>query len=185
MSIQNSFLKKLFGSFTNVTPPSLPTTSFFDVAINRILAHEGGYIWHRDDPGGETNWGISKRSFPDLDIKHLTRDQAITIYREKYWVQIQGDMLPRSLAFQVLDLAINSGVKRAISMLQRAAGVPDDGVMGPLTMSAIRSFSDSDISQLLIAERLEFYTELMTFPTFGRGWVRRMAKNIKYNVTDT
>ena len=180
------FFKNFFDGLKNVQAPTVtPRISFFDTAINRILAHEGGYVNHPSDPGGETNWGISKRSFPDLDIRHLTREQAITIYREKYWVQVQGDMLPRSLAFQVLDLAINSGVSRAGSMLQRAAGVPEDGVMGPLTMSAIRSFSDSDISQLLIAERLEFYTNLATFPTFGRGWVRRMAKNIKYNVTDT
>lgn len=160
-------------------------TSFFDAAINRILAHEGGYVNHPKDPGGETNWGISKRSYPNLDIKHLTRDQAIAIYKRDYWDRIQGDVLPHSLAFQVLDFAINSGVGTAIRKLQSAAGVPEDGVLGPLTLSAIKSFSDADLSQLLIAERLEFYTSLSTFPSFGRGWTRRLAKNIRYNVTDT
>ena len=87
----------------------MPTESF-DRAINRILAHEGGYVNDRFDPGGETRYGISKRAYPSVDIKNLTRDGAKALYHRDYWQAIQGDELHPAIAFQVMDAAVNHGV---------------------------------------------------------------------------
>jgi len=158
--------------------------STFDDLIGRVLANEGGYVWNKDDPGGETNFGISKRSYPDLDIKALTRDGAIAIYRTDFWDRVSGDELPRCFAFQALDAAVNHGIENAVRWMQRAAGVADDGEIGPVTLAAIGRVNPADLVLLFHAERLEFYAMLRKFDTFGRGWIRRDAKNLRWAAQD-
>ena len=106
----------------------------FDEAFDILIGHEGGYVNHPNDPGGETRFGISKRAYPLLDIKVLTLDQAKAIYRRDYWIPAGCDRVPEALRFDVLDMAVNSGVKVAIQTLQRALGVRDDGLIGPAKM---------------------------------------------------
>lgn len=161
-----------------------PLMSQFDKLIDRVLAHEGGYVWDRNDPGQETHWGISKRAHPNLDIKRLTREQAVEIYRTDYWNRIQGDKLPAGLAFQVLDAAVNHGVGNAVRWMQRAAGVTDDGIIGPVTLAALQKAHVADVVLLFNAERLDFYASLTTFERFGRGWTRRVAANLRYAEKD-
>lgn len=156
----------------------------FTKIIDRVLDHEGGYVFHADDPGGETKFGISKRAYPNLDIKNLTREQAIEIYRQDYWNRINGDKLPEEIAYQVLDAAVNHGIGNAIRMLQRAVNVADDGYWGPRSERALASKHPADVVLLYIAERLEFYTKLSTFSTFGKGWVRRIAANLRHAALD-
>lgn len=157
----------------------------FDIAIDRVLGHEGGYNNIAADPGGETNWGISKRSYPNEDIRRLTRDRAVSIYKRDFWDKVNGDQLPTGVAFQALDFAVNSGIGTAIRALQRAANVAEDGNVGPVTIAAINRMQPSDLTQRYIAERLEFYTKLSGWPTFGKGWIRRMAGNLRFGATDT
>ncbi|MBB5885456.1 hypothetical protein DYQ93_11495 [Xanthomonas sp. LMG 8992] len=158
--------------------------SQFDSLIARVLTHEGGYVNDPKDPGGETQWGISKRSYPGVDIRALTRAQAIEIYRRDFWQRLQGDKLPGVIAFQVLDAAVNHGVGNAIRWLQRAAGVADDGVIGPRTLAAVAAAPAADLALLFNAARLEFYAQLGTFDRFGRGWTRRVAENLRYAAQD-
>lgn len=157
----------------------------FDIYIERILGHEGGYVNNPNDPGGETKWGISKRSYPHLNIRELTRDDAIAIYRRDFWQRVKGEDLPPALAYQALDAAINSGIGNAVRFLQRALGVADDGIVGPITLARLRSANEWDVTALFIAERLEFMTRLNTWPSFGKGWARRIAQNIRYAAEDT
>lgn len=152
--------------------------------INRVLQHEGGYVNDPRDPGGETNWGISKRAFPKVNIRTLTRNGAIAIYHTHYWQRVRGDELPPDVAFQVLDAAVNHGVPRAITWLQRAVGVADDGIFGPLTLAAVISADKRDIALNFNAERLDFYTKLSTWPTYGRGWTRRIVQNLRFAAMD-
>jgi lysozyme family protein len=159
-------------------------TDIFYTFINRVLSHEGGYVNHPNDPGGETNWGISKRSYPALNIRKLLRDDAIEIYRRDFWKRVRGDDLPQQFAFQALDSAVNHGIGNTVRWMQRAAGVADDGVFGPITLAAINSTDEDDLVLLFNAERLEFYTKLSTFRTFGAGWVRRVAENLRLAATD-
>lgn len=156
----------------------------FDLAFDRLIAHEGGYVNDPQDPGGETQWGISKRSYPQLDIKRLTRDDAKAIYRRDFWDRIQGDALHDGVAFQVFDTAVNSGIETAVRMLQRALGVADDGHFGPASRAAAKAMSEADQIMRFNAERIDFYTRLTTFERFGKGWVRRVAANLRYGAID-
>jgi lysozyme family protein len=158
--------------------------SLFDAIIDRVLAHEGGYCNVPQDPGGETQWGICKRAYPSCDIKSLTRQQAIEIYRKDYWNAVRGDDLPPAIAFQVLDAAVNHGVGRAIMWLQDAAGTAEDGHIGPNTLAAIKAADPADLVLRFNAIRLNFYTKLGTFGTFGKGWVRRVAGNLEFAAKD-
>ncbi len=156
----------------------------FEKAINRLLGHEGGYVNNPDDPGGETNWGISKRSYPHLNMKELTREQAIALYYRDFWQVVHGDDLPEGIGYQLLDYAVNSGCGTALRALQRAVGVADDGHIGPVTILAINNTQPHDLVMNLLAERLEFMTRLSNWPNASRGWARRIAKNLKYGAED-
>lgn len=145
----------------------------FDLALAEILKHEGIYVHDSRDPGGETKYGISKRAFPDLDIKSLTVADAAAIYRREYWNPICGDALPPALALCVFDTAVNMGVRQATILLQRAVGVKDDGAFGPRTLEAARRSGSNDLDDFM-ARRAKRYAELPTVNTFGRGWYRRL-----------
>jgi lysozyme family protein len=157
----------------------------FDDAFDRLMGHEGGYVNHPNDPGGETNWGISKRSYPGLTIATLTREDARTIYRADFWDRVDGDALYDGVAFQVFDFAVNSGIGTAVRYLQRAVGVADDGHWGPASRTAAQAMTESDVIQRLNAERLDFMTRLKGWDTFGRGWARRIAANLRYGAEDS
>lgn len=150
----------------------------FDTAFTRLLGHEGGYINHEADPGGETNWGISKRSYPGVDIKALTVDSAKAIYLRDYWLPASCSQLPEAVRFDVFDMAVNSGVKAAIKMLQAAVNVTPDGVIGPVTLTAVAGVNPAQLSAKFNGARLQFMTGLPTWPSFGKGWARRIASNL-------
>jgi lysozyme family protein len=151
----------------------------FDTCFERLVGHEGGYVWHPNDPGGETNFGISKRSYPQEDIKGMTLDRAKAIYKRDYWDKAKCSRLPKGVDFDVFDTAVNSGVGRAAIFLQRAAGVVADGVIGQQTIEAVNSIPDAVIQARFNGERLDFMADLSTWPSFGRGWARRVAANLK------
>ena len=157
----------------------------FDEVFDRVIGHEGGYVNDPNDPGGETNWGISKRSYPDLNIKELTREQAREIYRVDFYSRINGDRLPDGVAFQIFDFAVNSGVETAVRYLQRAVGVADDGHWGPISQAAADASTESDMIMLLNAERLDFMTRLKNWSNAGKGWARRIAQNLRYGAEDS
>lgn len=156
----------------------------FETAIERILAHEGGYVNHPKDPGGETQWGISKRSYPHTDIRALTRNGAKSIYERDFWRPVVETVDDGALRFQLLDAAVNHGMGNAIRFLQRAVGVADDGYWGSVSRAALDRCSASDVHLLFMAERFEFWCKLSTFDAFGRGWTRRGAQNLRFIALD-
>lgn len=156
----------------------------FNDFIERLLSHEGGYVNDPRDPGGETQWGISKRSYPSINIKALTREQAIAIYRRDFWEKSGADKLAPAVAFNVLDGAVNSGITQSIRWLQRAAGVADDGVWGKVTAAAVTKADPNDLVLRYNAARLDFMTRLSTWDRFGKGWARRIAQNLNYGAAD-
>lgn len=157
----------------------------FDTAFDRLLGSEGGYVNHPSDPGGETNWGISKRSYPNVDIKGLTKEGAKVIYRRDFWDRIHADELHPSIAFQAFDFAVNSGIDTAVRKLQTAVGVSADGHWGPVTKAAAAARDPAATLMRFIAERLDFWRRLNTWPTFGNGWAGRAADNLRYGAADT
>lgn len=156
----------------------------FEEYIERILNHEGGYVNHKDDPGGETKWGIAKRSYPHLDIKNLTKEEAKEIYYHDFWKPLAAWALPKSFAFQALDATVNHGAGNTLRWIQRTVGVADDGWIGPHSLHAIRQTDPVDLVLGFFAERLEFYTKLRGWPTFGRGWALRIVENLRHAMKD-
>lgn len=156
----------------------------FHTAIERILSHEGGYVNDPRDPGGETQWGVSKRTYPSVNIKTLTRDGAIAIYQADFWQPVASKVHDSALCFQLMDAAVNHGMGNAVRFLQRAIGVADDGHFGRASQAALELMDPHDVHLLFMAERFEFWTKLKSFDTFGRGWTRRGAQNLRYLAAD-
>lgn len=158
-------------------------------AIDRVLQHEGGYVDHPADPGGATRWGVTqavaRRHGYTGHMRDYPIEDARRVYEVDYWDAAHCGSLPWPVAYQVFDAAINHGPVTAIKLLQRALGVNDDGRMGPVTL---RESQAADPVALLLrfqATRLEYYTALGGWPSFGRGWTRRVAGNIRYAAEDT
>jgi len=157
---------------------SLNNDTTFQTVIEMVLKHEGGYVDHPSDPGGETNFGISKRAYPDVDIKKLTPSTAAEIYRQDYWNRISGDSLPAGVGVVVMDYAVNSGVSRASKALQSVCNAGKDGIIGPHTLNAVH-IACNDNGQEFVIEgvtnlRREFIRGLSIYDTFSRGWERRI-----------
>jgi lysozyme family protein len=152
--------------------------SEFNGAFEILLGHEQGHVDHPDDPGGETKFGISKRSYPDVNIAALTLDDAKAIYRRDYWRRVKADEIPEELRFIVFDAAVNAGVAQSIKWLQRAVRVRDDGVIGPLTLAAIADSNPHQIAANFLGQRLKHMTGLRHWDQFGRGWARRISDNL-------
>lgn len=154
----------------------------FDEAFDRTVGFEGGYTDGKGDPGGETKWGISKHEYPNVNIKTLSREGAKAIYLKDFWTPLIR--LPGAVMYQLFDFAVNSGIGTAIRSLQRAVGVADDGRWGPVSRGAALRMVETDIVMRLNAERLDFITRLNNWPTAGKGWVRRVAQNLRYASED-
>lgn len=154
----------------------------FDTAFDRLLGSEGGYVNDPTDPGGETNWGISKRAYPDVDIKALTRDGAKQIYFRDFWQPLQN--VPGPVLFQVFDFAVNSGIQTAIRKLQDAVRTPDDGHWGPVSQRALMAMDVSDVLMRYLSRRIRFMTSLKNWPNAGKGWANRIAANLDYAAED-
>lgn len=150
----------------------------FDEAFEKLIGHEGGYSFNLRDPGGETKFGISKRSYPKENIKGLTLERAKAIYKRDFWDKCHIDELPKSVWFDIFDTAVNSGVATAIKLLQRSVGSKDDGIWGPNTAKAVQEANPARLSRVYNGHRLNYYTNLGDFKTFGKGWVRRVATNL-------
>ena len=150
----------------------------FDGAFERLIGHEGNYVNHPKDPGGETKFGITKRSYPGVNIKALTLAKAKEIYRADFWDALQIERLPEPLRFHVFDAAVNSGRGSAARWLQAAADVAQDGRIGPVTLAAIAKANPIALVARFSGVRLKFMTDLSTWPTFGKGWARRIAANL-------
>lgn len=160
----------------------------FETIFERLIAHEGGYVNDPRDAGGETHWGITKRTARaagyTASMRDMTRNDAFNIYYESFWLRYRCDDLPVELSFQFFDACINHGFGNAARMLQRAVGVADDGIIGRITLSEIAQYSDVELVLHFNAERLRFYTKLKSFKHFGRGWTRRVATNLCHGAAD-
>ncbi|MBT0780590.1 glycosyl hydrolase 108 family protein [Paracoccus sp. pheM1] len=148
--------------------------SNFDRCLAEVLRHEGGYVNDPHDPGGETNMGISKRSYPNENIKGMTRARAAEIYRRDYWNPVRGDDLPAGLDLVAFDAAVNSGVSRGAKWLQSALGAPADGKIGPQTLAAAKAAHPEAVIDRATGARLAWLRTLKTWSRYGKGWTRRV-----------
>ena len=159
--------------------------------LETILHHEGGYVNHPKDPGGETNLGVTKRVYEDFggtkDMKDLTREDVEPIYKKNYWDRVKGDDLPAGLDLCVFDFGVNAGTGRAAKYLQTLIGTVADGGIGPNTLKTLNAYvSEHGVKETIEnyqAERQKYYESLSTFDTFGKGWTRRVTETTELAVS--
>jgi lysozyme family protein len=155
----------------------------FDTAFEKLLGHEGGFSDHADDPGGKTRYGVTEAVAREVgyrgNMRELPIDLAKRIYSERYWKPIRADELPAGIRYAMFDAAVNSGVGQSVKWLQRAAGVADDGVLGPKTLAAASALNADALRGKILAQRLRFMASLPNWPAFSRGWSRRIADNLE------
>lgn len=151
--------------------------SSWDQSIAFVLDQEGGYDNNPNDAGGETNFGICKRDFPDLDIRNLTQAAAEQIYQTEYWQGCQCDSFPWPLDICVFDTAVNEGTGEAKRLLQIALDVKVDGIIGDVTIAAAFKAPPSMAKRFLMY-RLTAYTRvILAKPNdieFANGWHKRV-----------
>ena len=149
-------------------------------ALKQVLKYEGGYVDHPKDPGGPTNKGVTQavydtwRKSKDLatqSVRNISDSEVAAIYKNLYWDRISGDYLPSGVDFAVFDYAVNSGVSRASRTLQSIVGVTQDGVIGPETIEAAKTY----VAMAVTNKRLAFMQSLSIWSTFGKGWAARIA----------
>lgn len=154
----------------------------FDEAFTALIGNEGAYSFNKDDPGGETMWGITARvayvNGYHGAMRSLPLATAKQIAKSQYWDSVQADDLPDAVRFDIFDMSYNSGPKQAIKTLQRTVGTTEDGVLGPVTMTAVGKMPADLLLRKFNGNRLKFYTSLPTFGSFGKGWVNRIADNL-------
>ncbi len=153
----------------------------FEEIIKQVLEHEGGYVNDPKDLGGETKYGITKRFYPDVDIKNLTIEQATEIYKKDYWDKNRVESLPQNLWHIYFDMCVNMGKRTAVKVLQRAAvnkgrKIEVDGGLGPMTIGALKGVELDRVR----AFRVKYYVDLITArpeqEKFYLGWFRRATE---------
>ena len=149
----------------------------FDECLKMLLHHEGGYINHPSDPGGETNLGVTKKVYQEWggtkDMKDLTVEDVAPIYKKEYWDRCKCDDLESGVDWAVFDWAVNSGTGRAAKAIQKICGAAQDGAIGPKTLALIGKQNTQYVVEEFGKIRQDFYESLKTFDTFGKGWTRR------------
>ena len=156
--------------------------SNFPQSLQLLLKHEGGYVNHPSDPGGMTNLGVTAKVWQEWvghpvdekQMRALTAEDVAPLYKRKYWDACRADELVSGLDYAVFDYAVNSGVGRAAKTLQACVGVTPDGGIGPVTLAAVKAHNSSELIENVCDKRLDFLQSLSTFPTFGKGWERRV-----------
>ena len=170
----------------------------FGQAFDRLIGHEGKFTDNPKDDGnwtggkqgrGElkgTKYGIAAKSYPHLDIKSLTLDEAKAIYLEDFWDVI--GQAHGAVKFQLFDAAVNHGRGNAVRILQRAVRAADDGAWGPLSQAALNRMETisghNDVLLRFLAYRFKFWASLQKFDAFGRGWTNRGADNLLFAAED-
>lgn len=158
-------------------------------SLAHVLKNEGGFAILAHDPGGATMEGITLETYrewkrnPHLtaeDLKAIPDQEVHDLYKQNFWNKIHGDDLPDGIDYAVFDAAVNMGVGRAAKLIQEAAGVTADGVIGPASLSAIQAHDSKELIEKFSKLKEAFYRSLGTFPVFGVGWLRRVTevKNI-------
>jgi len=151
----------------------------FETAFDLLITHEGGFSNHPDDPGGATMYGVTevvaRAEGYTGPMRELTLDFAKSVYRKRYWDACRCDQMPDALRYPLFDAAANSGPGQAIKWLQSAVGVKADGALGPVTQQAVNMAAPQPTRQKMVGNRLRFMTNLSNWPSFSKGWSRRIA----------
>jgi lysozyme family protein len=154
----------------------------FKNSLEHVLVHEGGWSDHPRDPGGATMKGVTLKTYRRYfgkekskeDLRNISDEELEQIYRTGYWDKCHCDELPTGVDYAVFDAAVNSGPSRSAKWLQAAVGTGRDGAIGSITLSAVKANNPIQITNEICDRRLAYLQSLDTWPTFGKGWERRV-----------
>jgi lysozyme family protein len=172
----------------------------FKEAVEKVLVHEGGYVFHKADKGGPTNLGITQRVYDEWmrkrtgnpnykstleEMQKLPRGNAILIYKENYWDKIRGDEIKDyAVAFVIFDAAVNSGNAQAVRTAQRILQINPDGVAGKEYIKHLNAYDPKKFVEQYLAARKKFYADIIaknpSQKVFEKGWFRRVSDNLEY-----
>lgn len=160
--------------------------SRFAECLAVILREEGGYVDNPHDHGGATNHGVTQATFDAWraarneaagPVRYITNDEVAAIYQEQFWGPSHASDCAEPLDLVVFDTAVNSGPELAVRTLQRALGVPPDGVVGPVTAARISSCDPKGVAARFLDLREQFYEVLVdrdpSQACFLKGWLSR------------
>jgi lysozyme family protein len=162
--------------------------SRFEVAINPLLDHEGGRFKPADNGRGASKWGVTLRTLQESkpqataqDIQNLTRDDAVSFYRQEFWEHYHlGVIADQTLATKMLDLSVNVGGGTAVKLLQKAVLLPPDGLLGSQTAQAVNQLQAQSVLTRLRAEAGRYYRLIVgRHPEWGDdlgGWLQRLSE---------
>lgn len=163
------------------------TTGNFQACLAFALNQEGGWSMNPKDPGGATMKGVTIATFQRYhpgatvdDLRNITYEQLTDIYRDGYWDAVRGDDLPSGVDLMVFDFGVNAGPARSVTFLQRAVGVAEDGIIGPISLAAIGKTSPVSMISTLAGLQRAHYRSLATFQTFGAGCMARTDQRVTF-----
>jgi len=159
----------------------------FNASFEIVMQSEGGYVWDKDDSGGETNLGVTIGAWSEYlgrpinsgEMKALTKDTVKPFYKQMYWDKLRCDDLPNGVDYAVFDFGVNAGTGRSAKFLQRAVGAVPDGAIGPATLGKVNSMDSADILQSFSDQKEDFYQAIVEHnpiqQKFLKGWLNRVA----------
>jgi len=157
--------------------------SNFSKCLAFTLKQEGGWSDNPRDPGGATMRGVTLATFSEWlgrqatkeELKAISDQQVQSIYKTKYWDTCKCDDLPAGIDLVVFDFSVNAGPSRAAKTLQGVCGIARDGLVGPMTLKALKEYSPTSVISDYNIARRDFYRGLASFQDFGKGWLRRVT----------
>ena len=159
----------------------------FEASFDHLIKSEGGYVWDKDDSGGETNLGVTKgawssylgREIEPGEMKALTVNDVKPFYKKMYWDKLSCDSLPNGVDYAVFDFGVNAGTGRSAKFLQRAVGAVVDGAIGPATLGKVKAMDSDALLKAFSNQKNAFYNSIVeNNPTQSKclkGWLNRVA----------
>lgn len=158
----------------------------YRTAILKVIEHEGGAKITNiaADNGGLTKYGISQRAYPKVDIRNLTLEDAVAIYKRDYWDRVKGDEIPYSMAVVLFDQAVNRGVSTVVKQAQKILGITQDGVAGSQFVASIKKLSEASFVSTFLSESEKSYRAIASNnpsqSVFLNGWLNRVGSLKEY-----
>jgi lysozyme family protein len=156
----------------------------FQTSLNLVLDHEKGFSDYPFDAGGMTNLGVTKKTWEawvkrpvdEAEMRSLTPEKIMPLYKTKYWDACKCDELPLGVDYAVFDFAVNAGVSRASKTMQSALGTAADGIVGPATIGVATNADPDEFLEKFSKLKEQFYRSLQLFDVWGKGWLRRVSE---------
>lgn len=151
-------------------------TLHFERSLRFLLREDIEGVHSAPRPGDQhdTWFGLARTWHRDMPWPP-TREQAAARYLERYWLPVRGDELPWPVCLVLFDGAVQHDPRDSIKRLQEALGLKADGVLGPVTLAAVRKADPVELAKEVVARRMLYYWTLDNLEENDHGWARRLV----------